>query len=312
MTAEKENEIEKTENKVNATENETIDEDVLQDRGGEAVVPKVVRGVNDPTAAERTLHNKTHLPYRNWCKFCVMGRGRDLPHRSRDRTEDGLPIIGVDFFFIGEPSVETLMPAVVIRDSASKALFAHVIPGKGLDYDWTAQQVAADIGRMGYPRVVLRSDQEPAITAMVDRVKAIRDEQGKETDIEWAPKYDSDANGHAERGVQAAEGMLRTLKFELENKIGGRIPSDHPMVAWMTRHAADLITKLEIKQNGRTSYEMLKGRPYSGEVAGFGQKILFMLPKRPRGGDLQARWGTGIGLGNFGKATNVLYVGMGM
>ena len=87
----------------------------------------------------------------------------------------------------GEPSVETLMPAVVIRDSASKALFAHVIPGKGLDYDWTAQQVAADIGRMGYPRIVIRSDQEPAITAMVDRVKAIRDEQGKETDVEWLP-----------------------------------------------------------------------------------------------------------------------------
>ena len=103
-----------TAEKVNETENETMDEDVLQDRGEEAVIPRVVRGVNDPTAAERVLHDKTHLLYRSWCKYCVMGRGKDLPHRSRDRSENGLPIIGVDFFFIGEPSVETLMPAVVI------------------------------------------------------------------------------------------------------------------------------------------------------------------------------------------------------
>ena len=123
------------------------------------MVPKCVRGVGDPTAAERAQHEKTRLPYRSWCKYCVMGRVKDLPHQSKDRSEQGIPIIGVDFFFIGEPSVESLMPAVAIRDSVSKALVAHVIPGKGLDYDWTAQQVAADIGRIGYPRVVLRSDQ---------------------------------------------------------------------------------------------------------------------------------------------------------
>ena len=67
--------------------------------------------------------------------------------------------------------------------------------------------MVADIGRLGYPKVVIRSDQEPAITALVDRMKEIRDSQGKETILEWGPKYVSDANGQAEKAVQAAEGM---------------------------------------------------------------------------------------------------------
>ena len=124
---------------------------------------------------------------------------------------------------------------------------------------------------------------------MVDKIKEIRDKQGKETDVEWSPRYDLDANGLAEWGVQAAEGMTRTLKLELEDKIGGRVPADRPVISWMVRHAAELVTKIEIKQNGKTSLEILRGRPYSGEMAGFAQNVLFMLPKRPRGGDLQAR-----------------------
>ena len=181
------------------------------------------------------------------------------------------------------------MPAVAMRDSISKALFANVIPGKGLDYEWTSQQIVADIGRLGYPKVVIRSDQEPAIKALVDRMKEIGDSQGKETILEWSPKYDSDANGQAEKAVQAAEGISRTPNFELVDRVGGKGPADHPLIAWLVRHAADIVTKLEIKQNGKTAYQMLKGRVYSGELAAFGQKVLFMLPKRPRGGDMQPR-----------------------
>ena len=145
-----------------------MSEEALQEEGTEAKLPKCVRDPGEPTTRERALHNQFHLPYRSWCKWCVMGRGRDLPHRPCDRSEQGVPIVALDFFFIGEPKVESTVPAVAIRDSTSKALFAHVIPGKGMDYEWTAKQVCADIGRLGYPRVLIRSDQEPVITALVE------------------------------------------------------------------------------------------------------------------------------------------------
>ena len=35
-----------------------------------------------PTQAEVDDHNRTHLPYRNWCPHCVQGKGKDLDHRK--------------------------------------------------------------------------------------------------------------------------------------------------------------------------------------------------------------------------------------
>ena len=74
-------------------------------------------------------------------------------------------------------------------ETVSKALFAHVIPTKGAaaEYEWTAKQLVQDIAKMGYGKVVIRSDQEPAITALVDKIKEIRE---WETLVEWAPRGD--------------------------------------------------------------------------------------------------------------------------
>jgi hypothetical protein len=80
----------------------SINEDDLQEDGVEAVVPKCAKDPGEPTSEERERHSKTHLPFRSWCRKCVMGRGRDNPHtHKKDRTEQGIPIIGVDFYFIG-------------------------------------------------------------------------------------------------------------------------------------------------------------------------------------------------------------------
>ena len=43
-----------------------------------------------PTEQEVEDHNRTHLPYRNWCPHCVQARGKDLDHRKsiEERKED--------------------------------------------------------------------------------------------------------------------------------------------------------------------------------------------------------------------------------
>ena len=43
------------------------------------------------------------------------------------------------------------------------------------------------------------------------------------------------------------EDAVRALKFELEERLRIRIPIDHPIVAWIVPHAADLINKMERK-----------------------------------------------------------------
>ena len=64
---------------------------------------KEVEGVKEildprrPTAKEVGLHNRTHLPYRNWCPHCVRAKGKDLDHRRAVEGERGLPEFSFDF-----------------------------------------------------------------------------------------------------------------------------------------------------------------------------------------------------------------------
>ncbi len=60
-----------------------------------------VRTIPDPgkpTAREIELHRMTHLPFRLWCRWCVLGRGRGLYHKKSDGSL--IPIIGMDYFFL--------------------------------------------------------------------------------------------------------------------------------------------------------------------------------------------------------------------
>eukprot|EP00971_Amphidinium_carterae_P249390 4950400-Amphidinium_carterae.2 len=40
----------------------------------EAAQPITVPAPQEPSAAERELHNLTHMPFRSWCEICVKSR----------------------------------------------------------------------------------------------------------------------------------------------------------------------------------------------------------------------------------------------
>ena len=111
-------------------EHPDADPEAVAEGGGEAAQPRRVATVQQPTREEIEEHRKFHMPYRNWCCICVQSRGKNLPHRAIDRSNDGTPIVDLDFFFPGTPEEGTI-PAVAARDSISKSLLGHVVPSKG-------------------------------------------------------------------------------------------------------------------------------------------------------------------------------------
>ena len=70
-------------------------EDVMTDEEGEGVGGegeaatadwRVRAGPrNKPTAREREEHEATHMPFRDWCTRCMMGRGRTHHHVSKQK-----------------------------------------------------------------------------------------------------------------------------------------------------------------------------------------------------------------------------------
>ena len=83
------------------------------------------------------------------------------------------------------------------------------------------------------------------------------------------------ANGAAEVGVKLLKSHMRTLRCNLENEIGQRIPVRHPLMAWMATHAAALITWCAKGQDGRTAYQRVKGKEFRTCLLAFAKACRF-------------------------------------
>ena len=61
-------------------------------------VPRSVPRPGDPSQRQVEEHRQVHWPYRSWCKWCVLGRGRGRPHTSTGKSD--IPVVGIEYFLI--------------------------------------------------------------------------------------------------------------------------------------------------------------------------------------------------------------------
>ena len=275
-----------------------------------------------PTDRQIEEHRMTHLPYRSWCRWCVLGRGRGLQHRARAGSL--IPIIGMDYFFLTSAGVvlkeelkmddEQISAArqrgeiakcLVVRCYASKAVFGHVIPCKGLDEDGiVVDKILQDLEWMGHTRIILKADNEPAIQALARRSIELAKVELKDMDQvskEDPVAYDSMTNGGTEVGVRLLRGLFRTVKLCLEQRIDRQIPVDHPMIAWLMEHASLLLNAVVRGTDGLTAWKRVRGRAFGQPLVGIGESVLYKHPiKGPHHdpqGNIGAQGGEGVFVG---------------
>ena len=288
---------------------------------------KIAVSPKQPTDAEREEHRVTHCPYRSWCRECVEGRGLGT-HRGQhvDRCHS-VPRVGIDYFFItnkgvqkkkdlelpeGEEGERKLLEArrrgeiikcIIIRCHESKALFAHVVPCKGLDEDgFVVGLVVSAVTWLGHVKLILKSDNEPALLALVKRsLEAVRFkvEAVESISDEHNVKHDSQGNGGTEVGIRAVRGLFRTIRLCTERRVGHKIPNDHALTGWLLEHTATLITALNVGSDGKTSWSRLRGRDLSQQLYGFGESVMWKQPPRGPQHDLEGNMGPRMRPGTF-------------
>ena len=123
---------------------------------------------------------------------------------------------------------------------------------------------------LGYKEIVLKGDQEPAMTSLMELIKAA---WNGDAVLEHSPVRQSQANGAVERAIQSWQGQVRTLKDSLEYKINAKIEPDHPIMTWIVEHASNLQRRCQVGADGKTPYERSKGRRSRRPVAQIGEKI---------------------------------------
>ena len=161
------------------TDDEDMEDGEMEFDDGSAQV-RNVRDPGQPTAKEHQEHMTAHRPHRSWCKFFVMGRGVNAPHRRSNAQDDldGMPHVSVDYGFLGErDSEEQTSPVLVIRERRHKMTWAMLVLRKWTEFPWIAKRAAKFIDQLGHNRVALRCDNEPAIEALAREVALARKPQ---------------------------------------------------------------------------------------------------------------------------------------
>ncbi len=124
---------------------------------------------------------------------------------------------------------------------------------------------------------MIRTDGEPALVALRDAIAKALPEGA--TPVK-TPVGESSSNGGIEGGVRILKGLLRVHLAAPERKLNVRLPSNHPVMAWLVEHVSDVVTKYMMGVDGKTGYERLFGRPVREEGLEFGETIHW--PHRPR------------------------------
>ena len=268
----------------NVDEPPIVDEMIASEEQEPAAMPLVLPSVYQPTRSEYLDHCVTHFPFRAWCKHCLEGRGREFGHEHSRGAKDSrsTPVVSFDYCFIGdhgeikdemdfEAAGDGAAKLLVARDSKSKAVFAWVVPVKGIDSKGFAVKSLVDaVWWLGYTKVALKSDNEPAIVKLLKEALRELRVQGLEQCLEeHPPEYDPQANGSAEVGVKLVKGHLRTMRSCLESQIGFQVPVRHPLISWMVRHVADWICWNAKGHDGQTAYQRVKGRDFRTRLMQF-------------------------------------------
>ena len=197
-------------------------DDVPPSESQEARTPKILSSPTQPTRAELDAHRLIHVPFRAWCRECVLGRGRDRYHK-RIVDSDDVARIAMDYMFLTEygffynqadaeasmaksgSAVRHCITVLVIKGFKHKSIWAYPVEGKGVSAaEWLISQVIEDLDTCGLDgcHMVVKSDQEPAIVEVQKEIAEVRRRVGTGgTAIENSRVGDSQSNGGVERAI---------------------------------------------------------------------------------------------------------------
>ena len=99
---------------------------------------------------------------------------------------------------------EEFVKILVMHDNLSKSLFAHAVPQKGVDEKrYVDDQFVIDILWLGYARVIIKSDNEPAIVKVVEEtLQSLKVNGLDQAAQEGSVPYDPQTNGSTEGAVR--------------------------------------------------------------------------------------------------------------
>jgi len=231
---------------------ESIEVEAAEEEVGEEEAEvKVVMSPVRPSKYEKEKHEVTHVPFRSWCPVFVAGRGIKSPHKlTKKREEEELPRFAMDYGFLGQEDQASAV-LLAVRELKSGMMFSMIVPKKGVCEKWIETRIANWMNGFGFKKMLFRSDNENSILSLRKKIVALVDHQVLEED---AIKGESQTNGLAEVGIRIVEGIVRTLKIAVEEKMKMAIDNKSILLAWLVEHACVVYNRCTMMSDGRTPW----------------------------------------------------------
>ena len=153
----------------NASDDVNEDLSHQEDDEEEGRLPRRMPNVCKPSKDEIDEHEKTHCPFRAWCRSCVLGRATNAQHRSITRGLDcdrEVPRVSMDYFFMSkDDEAASRNPVFVMVDEQTSEQYSRAVGQKGLGSNgeiyWLVKDIVEELrvwGRivgLGWPRAWL-------------------------------------------------------------------------------------------------------------------------------------------------------------
>ena len=170
-----------------------------------------------PSDQEIATHEACcHYSYRDWCHTCFGGAWRLDAHKRRHQEQNNLLVASMDygFFADGDDGEQTrgATPFLVVTVKPSMMIWSMPVHCNGVEDQLAINTTVESWYRLGYPELIVRSDNEPAMLAFRDAViRELKERSGVRAIAQAPPKYDSASAGMVEKAIKQVKEKVRTL-----------------------------------------------------------------------------------------------------
>ena len=216
----------------------------------------------------------------------------------------------MDFCFTGkENDPHNTQAVLVAKEERSKMKLSAAVPSKSTGA-YIARRIMGWMKEIGIETgdMIMKSDQEAAITSIVREVGKMRAANGGGKHIiEESLVGSSKSNGFVEGAILSVEQMVRTIRTALSRRWRMKIPTKHPIMPWIMEWASYLLNRYEVARDGKTAYERCKGKKSKAPGIEFGEAILWKKKKSSGAmGKLDCTWEEGVFLGIRGRSGEMI------
>ena len=179
-------------------------------------------------------HNATHVPFRDWCSFCVASRGRSSPHRRVvvNKTADTPSKFQTDYTFIRTVAESTTQPCITFVETRSGAVISFMCARKG-GYEDLTKEILRHFEAYGFLNpVIIQCDKEVSI---IDVCRKVARERNARTVFRFAPKTSHQSNGCVEAVHGHIQGLARCYQTQIETNTGKQFSAISPAIPFAIR-----------------------------------------------------------------------------